>query len=487
MAARLRGAVVKRVIWIVLAVVLAAALLAPVGFGIVAENRLRAILDELSRSGAIDYAVVKIDRGWFNSSSVVELELTGDIGRAYREYQIKAKRRQIKPLSITLRNEIHHGPFVFADAGRGAQAWLPSLATVNTQIIGYGTGVRPEQPVPVNIRTRLRLFGGGVTDISAPAWKGMVEAGRTQLVWKGAHARIRHTRGFGHVYVTASAPYFEGSDPGARVVLSGLQFEAHSRKGIEALSLGNFSFKLARLEMDSRADKAARRVMLDDLSIDGSSSAAADTINSKVQMQFGLLRVGDLRLGPGKYTMALRNLDAKALAKIDRAMADLKRQQLPVQQRNMMLGATVLSVLPQLLTRGPVLDIPEVRMQTQYGPVSGRGKLTVDTSDKAVLSNPLLLRKALVAEVEIKVPQKLLQAMAVRELKQDLQELQLKYSDEQIAKLARERVKRNLERSVLGKFVVLRDGVYTLSASLSGGQLTINGQPFQVPIGGTAH
>lgn len=478
---------VKRAIWIVLAVILAAALLAPVAFGIVAENRLRAILDELSRSGAIDYAVVKVDRGWFNSSSVVELELTGDIGRAYREYQIKAKRRQIKPLSITLRNEIHHGPFVFADAGRGAQAWLPSLATVDTQIIGYGAGARPEQPAPVQIRTRLRLFGGGVTDISAPAWKGTMEAGRTQLVWKGAHARIRHTRGFGHVYVTASAPYFEGGDPGARIILSGLQFEAHSRRGIEALSLGDFSFKLARLEMEPRADKTAPRITLGDLSIDGSSSAEDETVNSKVRMQLGLLQVGDLRLGPGKYTMAVRNLDAKALAKIDSAMADLKRQRLPVQQRNMMLGATVLGVLPQLLARGPVLDIPEVSMQTQYGPVSGRGKLTVDTSDRAVLSNPLLLRKALVADVEIKVPQKLLQAMAVRELKQDLQELQLKYSDEKIAELARERVKRNLERSPLGKFVILRDGFYTLSASFSRGQLTVNGQPFSVPIGGTAH
>lgn len=477
----------KRVIWIVVAVLLAAALLAPVGFGIVAESRLRAILDELSRSGTIDYAVVKVDRGWFNSSSVVELELTGDIGRAYREYQIKAKRRQIKPLSITLRNEIHHGPFVFADAARGAQGWLPSLATVDTQVIGYGAGSRPDQPAPVQIRTRLGLFGDGVTDISAPAWQGTPDAGRTQVVWKGAHARVRYTRGFRHVYVTAGAPYFEGGDPGARVVLSGLQFKAHSRKGLEALSLGEFSFKLARLEMDPRAGKAMQQVTVGDLSIDGSSSAGDGTVNSKVQVQLGLLQVGDLRLGPGKYTMALRNVDAKALAKIDSAMADLKRQQLPVQQRNMMLGATVLSVLPQLLARGPVLDIPEVSMQTQYGSVSGRGKLTVDTSDQAVLSNPLLLRNALVADVEIKVPQMLLQAMAVRELKQDLQELQLKYSDEQISELARQRVKRNLERSPLGKFLVLRDGVYTLSASFSGGRLTVNGQPFQVPIGGTAH
>ncbi len=471
----------KRIVLSLLALALVLLVIAPMGFGFWAEHRLQALLEAITENGVVDYTVVNTQRGWFTTTSEVVLEVGGDIGRAYRAYQIKAKVNDVQPLKLTLRNTIHHGPFPWFGVDGGLTDLIPSVATVDSEVVAFGSSKPLAKPVPLTIHTRLALLGGGHTNMRVPKFQGLTDNGSGTVTWSGLDADFDFGAGFKSLRTRLRAPLLTLATAGGRVRLSGLALDSDTHKGIEQISLGNVALSLDSFEM---TPKDGSPFALAGIVATGNSVARGDVIDTQADLRVKSVTAGGVKVGPGVYRIVLRNLDAKSLAKIDSTLTQLKKQDIPRQQMSMMMGATLLGVMPQLLEKGPILEIPELSLETEYGKLNGSGRLTVDVSDRAALSNPLMLRQALVAEVDVQIPEKFVEAIMARRVKKELAAKGESYSDEQLTALARRQLQQRLQSTPLGRMLERQGGMYRFKASIARGQLTVNGRAVGV-AGGT--
>lgn len=471
----------KRIIWTVVVLAVLVVVAAPFGFGYLAENRFEHLLQGLANSGELNYTVVKVDRGWFNTTTDVTLKLTGDIARKFHDFEVKSGDTDPQPLSITVRNHIHNGPFAFGAMSHGSSGWLPSVAIVDSEVIGYGSGKSFKKPIPLHIRTRFALFGGGVTRIDVPAYSGLMKDGKTTMNWKGLVGRIHFDQGLKAVRATITAPSLDIADNQMHGQMSDLSWRLNMHEGDEKLWVGQASIKIGSIAMEPKV-VAAKGFKLAGASMHWSRDSKGGAVNGAMQVRMRSLAAGGLHLGQADYAADMRNIDAKALSKLAASFDALKKQNLPPRQLSMMMGATLFGELPQLLARGPVLEISKLSVDTGYGRLNGTAKLTVDTSNPALLSNPLLLKKALIIQAQLQIPQQLVTELMARRLKEQLQPLGVNYTDAQIRSLAKARINKALNASPLGSLVIQKNGMYLVKANFKAGQLTVNGQSIPLPM-----
>lgn len=461
----------KRLVLVVGVLVLLALGAAPAGFGYLADQRMDALIAEMEKSGAVKFSQVKRHRGWFSSTAEVSVEVSGELGQAYRKYLEKAGSGDGQPLRLTFLNRIHHGPVPFT-APKGRR---PALAVIDTELIAV-QGDRPvsKEDFPVELVTRLRLSGGGVTHIAMPARTGAIGEGDTQIDWQGLEGRVTFSADLRKVQARFSAPRLVVEDARTSVRLADARLSSDMRPYVDGLSLGKIAFSVGEVHIQP---ENGEEVELDGLSLEAASEEAGpQVIDSSVVLRMDTLRAAGMQFGPGAYLLALRNLDAAALAKIQETVEELQQKDLPPEQINMMLGATMVGLLPELLKRGPVLEIKEVSLDSEHGKLHGTGSLTVDTSNPAVLSNPLLLKDAVVADVELHIPEAFLVAIAAQGLQRELRGLDMEYPDDQVEAMARVRVQTRMSVPPVATLFVLEDGTYRFEGSIRKGRITVNGR-----------
>lgn len=322
--------------------------------------------------------------------------------------------------------------------------------------------------------------------MSIPQWSGPLENGRANLEWKGLNANLRYSEDFGDVDMDVKAPYLlvDGND--ARVLMEGLSIDSKQSKGIEDLPLGTGEISIAKIEFQNA--KTHTDFRMQDTRIDANSTATGDNIDTEMKVNVKQVLAGGDTYGPAVYSLSLRNLDAGAIARINRQVKELQKQRdMPPDQAGMMMGAALLSELNTLLKKGPVIEIPELSLVSPFGKMLGTARVTVDTSRPEMLSNPLLLKDALIGEVDLEVPEELLVAFTMASLRKELSGVDIKYSDEQVKAMARTRVQKRMDALVAGGMFVKVDNMYKFSASYKDGQATLNGHPFQIPAMGGRH
>ncbi len=442
---------------------------APAGFGYFADQRMDALLQEMEKSEALKFSEVKRQRGWLSSTAEVSVEVSGEVGEAYRKYLEKAEAGGGQPLRLTFLNRIHHGPMPFTAAKGGG----PALAVIDTELIGI-QGAGPVEEFPIELVTELPLSGGGVTHIAMPAHTGVPGEGDTQIDWQGLEGDVTFSPDLKNVQTRLDAPRLVVEDARISVRVTGAQLRSDMHPYGDGLSLGKISLSVAELHFRPENGK---EVKLDGLSLEAASEEASpQVIDSSFVLRMNGLRAAGMDFGPGAYLLGLRNLDAAALAKLQKTVEELQQKDLPPEQINMMFGATMMGMLPEFLKRGPVLEIKELSLDSEHGKLHGTGTLTVDTGNPAVLSNPLLLKDAVVADAELHIPEAFLVAITAQGLRRELKGLDMDYPDDQVEAMAQVRVQNRMSAPPAAMLFVLEDGTYRFQGSVRQGRITVNGR-----------
>ena len=478
----------KKILSTLFILLIALVLIAPFGFSFWAEAKFNRLLQNMNNSGLMVFTLIKFDRGWFRSTALVEGEMSGEIADAYRGYQKKSTgKTPLDTPKVILRNVINHGPIPFMTFAGGNMDLMPQVAVIDTRLMkGIEDTAEPLITMDYGLRTRFPLAGRISTVMSIPQWSGPLENGRANLEWKGLNASLRYSEDFGDVDMDVKAPYLlvDGND--ARVLMEGLSIDSKQSKGIEDLPLGTGEISIAKIEFQNA--KTHTDFRMQDTRIDANSTATGDNIDTEMKVNVKQVLAGGDTYGPAVYSLSLRNLDAGAIARINRQVKELQKQRdMPPDQAGMMMGAALLSELNTLLKKGPVIEIPELSLVSPFGKMLGTARVTVDTSRPEMLSNPLLLKDALIGEVDLEVPEELLVAFTMASLRKELSGVDIKYSDEQVKAMARTRVQKRMDALVAGGMFVKVDNMYKFSASYKDGQATLNGHPFQIPAMGGRH
>ncbi len=452
-------------------VVVLAVLAAPFGFGYWADARLDRLIAEISKNGVFHIDVITTHRGWLESTSDLEVELRGDIARKYQEYQRKAG-GEAAPLRCTVRNHIHHGPWPLVDGSK------PSVAVIDSELVAGPDCKALQDRLKLAIRTRFDFDGGGTTHVALPK-QTVTSADNGTIDWHGLNADVSFDNDFQHVKTEMVSPGLDVSDASADVSVRDLKMNSDAHQGIEGLDLGTFSLTVGAVEIAPKSGDALKTT-LTKMELRGSSAEGEQaTVNTEVTMSAEKISAGDLQLGPARYVLALRNMDAAALAKLERTIADARSKNLPEQQAGMMIGATLLGMLPDILKKGPVVELSDLSIASPQGTAKGAATLTIDTTDPAVFQNPLLLSQALVADAHLDVPEALLVALAKRSIAKEVSSLGSGYSDEQIEAMARMRVRQGMASDRAQQWFVLDNGVYRMKLHMEQGRFSLNGRAIQ--------
>ena len=466
----------KGVVLLIILVVALAVL--PFGFSFWAESRLKSVLNDFNDAGLVEFTVLKVDRGWFSSDAIIVGELASSLSGKVDQLQQMAEKGESPKL--VLNSKIHHGPFPMSGK---AFSIMPVVAIVDSKLMKSVGGDEPLITIDYTLQATLALMGKDHVKVDIPEWSGAVGKEQANLQWKGLKSDFSFDEGLKSADVMIDAPYLEMKGPDGSMLMEMLKMDSKSKVGIEGLSLGSAVFTIAKLKMLD--EKAGVDFGVTDIKIKADTTATGDNINSTARFDIGSMNITGESFGPGVFTMAFRNLDAGAIARISNKYKEMSSQtDIPPEQMNMMVGATLFSEMSVLLEKGPEIEIGELSLASAAGKLLGTARVTVDNSKPEMLSNPMLIKDAIIGEVDLEIPVELLVSMNKAVVRQEFKSVNIEYTEDQLQSMAKSRVEKLFEPLVAGNIFTLVGDMYKFSASFKEGVPRVNGQPFQLPMGG---
>lgn len=404
---------------IVAAIVLVACLLlAPFGFGKLAQKRVNAGVDKLVEQAP--FLVIKErswQGGWFKSSQEVRFELAPAILALANPAAPAEDAAPGTPApGFTIRNDIVHGP-VLGAAGLG-------LARVDTQFV-----------LPEEIASRIREFFGDEPALQVSSRVGFISGGSTTFISRGrtisaeigdselTYETAKLVFGYGgnlDTYdVDGGLPRLEASSSrGVGLVLTDMTLEGKGRRAVGELYDGGFEFELDELKATSAGQDytvADLHYITDARTDDGFTDLGArmgsGAVSAAPLAAFGL----DIR--EIHYDMSFRHLHAETLEKMATGMRDVYLK-LPAGGDPAALAtamqAEILAPLKAhadgLLQHDPVLGFDRVGVVTSEGEGVIRGTVKLVGASTADFSAATAM--GLLGKVEVDLTFEVAQALA---------------------------------------------------------------------------
>jgi uncharacterized protein YdgA (DUF945 family) len=464
---------------IVLVVLVAVLAAAPFGFSFWAESRLNSMLDDLNEAAVVDFTLIRMDRGWFSSEAIIEAEMAPSLSQKVSKLQ-QGQGAALMP-GMVLKNTIYHGPFPFMS---GSFSGLPVIASVDTKFVKSMEGEEPLLDFDYSMVTDFSMSGKNHVSMDIPEWDGAVDGGKATMQWKGLNGDISFSSGLQDAKMNIAAPYLKIQGKDGSMLLESLKVDSESEVGIEGLSLGSATFTIGKIAVQD--SKSNVDFIIDDLGMTADTTATGDNINSTARFTIAAFTLAGERFGPGAFSLAFRNLDAGAVARISNKYKEISTQgDMPPEQVNMMLGTTLLAEMSTLLQKGPEIEIGELSLAAASGKLIGTARLTVDTSQPEMLNNPLTIKDTIIGEVDVEIPEDLLVALNVAAIRQEFMSVKIEYTEEQLQTMAKNRVSKRFAPLVGANIFTHVGNMYKFSASFKDGVPVVNGQPFQIPMGGS--
>jgi len=468
----------KKILITVLVLVLGVAFVAPFGLGFVADKRFIGLLDKMAESGMIDYTVLRTERGWFSTEMDVVMEISGSLAEDYNDYRSAAGKPVAANPGIILKSHLYHGPIAIAAFSGMGTSFAPVISRVKTEVYVDQDSNTDNDPLPINIETLFKPVGGGVTSLSMDSWKGDIDDGGAQLQWDGINGQFVFSGDLGTQTIDLVAPLLSVNGSGAVFSVKDMLIKTDIYPGLYEIGLGSASLSVGKMVVQNLEDK--ENISVDGLSITAESTASGELVNTTMNMKMGVIEFAGMKYGPGLLTLELNNLDAASFAKIEKQVKEMRSSNMSDEQLSMMVGSTMLSVLPAILKQGPELIIKDISLESPYGKLNITGNIRVDSNNELAMANPLLLAEAVIADLKVSIPEGLMVAMNKREVQKELEAENLEHTPETLDEMARNRVTMTMSPMVAQGLLVYADGEYTMNMSFESGRLEINGQ--EIPV-----
>ena len=308
---------------------------------------------------------------------------------------------------------------------------------------------------------------------------------KVAVIWEGLTGEVTFTGDLKKFKGALDAPGLEavGDDGGIR--MTKLQSGFDIREDIHGLFLGKATFGLDLLEVTEKEGPQETRFSMKGLQMKTISAGAADTVSYTMDMQVDKLMTDDTPYGPGSFQMEVREIDAAALAKLQKEIGKLQAEfpRRSPEEVSQMMVAKYAEALPELLKTSPEIEITHVKLKTGEGEFLGKAKIAVDGSNAAALTNPLFLLSAVTAHAELTVTDRLLKRILQAEFEEDVIEAaketgQTGLTDKEVKDLAASKSETHLAELIEKNFLVYENGNFKASADYQAGTVTLNGRPF---------
>lgn len=317
------------------------------------------------------------------------------------------------PLTITVHNEIMHGPVLWT-SGIG-------LAEVRTKfemseefkkglIEAFGTDE------PVKIKSRVGLFGGGVTTLYGDGHAGKTKGGTTEGSYDDFKLSIGYSGNLDKYSIDGKQPRIEVKDSadGTHFVFRDLTVDGEAKRIVGEVYDTDFKFAIGEF---SGNDESKKPFKVENLHYNVSTEQKGEFVDLGLELGTGAFKSADIeQLGVDvkevHYNFSLRRLHTDTLAKMMQKLKESYAHPLPAttagDAEKAMFGPLKEDAIA-LFKHDPEIGIDRLGIVTADGEGVAKGAIKFKGVTAEDFANPMMILGKLDVEITIEAPQKMVE------------------------------------------------------------------------------
>ncbi|KTD22214.1 putative membrane protein YdgA-like protein [Legionella lansingensis] len=466
------------------------------GMGYLTEQKVKESLNFVNRSDGLAATIVKYDRGWFTSTATLNWHI--HIPEQTTQTNGKTETTPAQDYKMQMPVTIYHGPVIFSDKGVKfglgyAHTALKMPAEYTQQ---FNTLFTSESTSPtVVIDFFVSYLGNSNVDMSVPAFKLFAKEGNATFEWLGMSTSTNFSSDLDKVGGNITIDGLSFKKDQVNTKMSTVTSEYNLHRTDKGLFLGDASLSFPSfVVMDS--DK--KLFELGQFDIHSDSDIENGLFNSHFKTSIEKIVANNKTYGPGSLEVAIRNLDADALARLN-AQAQQVQQGTEAERQRAMLA--MLPELPKLFSKGAEFEVTEMNFVMPQGTIEGNLMVSLP---KGEMSNPFEIIQRVQGNGKLKVPAVVVKELFTESIKQRMmspqgqqddgdkqgitQQIQPQNSTDATAQAAANSSDVSQQAVALADkqlATLVQNGVlaqqgsdYIVEVSLNQGQFTINGKPY---------
>jgi len=309
----------------------------------------------------------------------------------------------------------------------------------------------------LEVHTTVQINGDSVSQLKMPAQQLKDE--KAHMQWQDLEGTVYANRKLTAIQTEIRSPQIQLETDQGQIVIQQISLQADVQPGsTNFLQEGRLSIADIRL-----AGKQKPLVTLKGLELVGNNDIVSDNLMIGVKTDLQQIQVGADHYGPGFGRFELLHWHVPTLMSIRNTMTEIQSRGLPKRLQDRMLKLRLAPYGVALLKNTPEFAITSLNFNMPEGELRGTLRVKMEPFDQLALAalNPSLLLNILDAQLDMHIPQSLLQDDST--------------ADETI----KQRLNVWLEQGIL---IPAEDqsNYYQSQMQLKGGVLQVNGQPLPI-------
>lgn len=468
-----------RVVLITVLVLILALLGLQYWFGIRTEQVYNEMIEEYSQSETLTILSTKYEKGWQTS-------------KAETSYALKNGDTEIIRLEET--DTIYHGPVPIRAILKGKAGFVPVMSVIESKVVIVPVGESDYSEIlkklpPAELLTTVSLDDRVRTDITMPGVETEAGSEGEKLTWKGLTGVAEYGTDFKDVKTTFQSPGLGAEGKETILAVSGVKGGSNLRYAEQGADYptGSMDFMIDTLTVKSKKDEPGSydNFTLTNIKFTGTSKESAGTLDSSHSLGFAELDLGGYKYGPGGYTLAIRNIDAKSW----KSMQAIMNESYQTEEQKALFMQELMKVLPAFISKSPEIEITSLSLDTEKGNLNGHIGISVDGTGLEnidIASNPVVLLTAIKADAGVTVSKSLLTTTVTDYKKEEISDnLEAIGGDavpsaEELSEMAADAAAEEIDDLVKQNILVDKGDSYEINAGYALGQVDINGQPLDL-------
>lgn len=381
--------------------------------GIITERTVKNNLSVVNHSNGLYAEVVSYKRGWFQSQALLDWsinvparEITNANGQAEK---IPAQSYQIEmPLVI------YHGPIIFSNVGvmfglGYAHTDLSLPIKVAEQFDAYFKKGSTKPAMAISLF--VNYLNDTQVNIHIPEFNLAAKQGNMEFNWQGMSSKVKTTASLSKVGGSFDIQGFGYLQNQVQLTVGDISGTYNLHKTDSGLFYGDAAAQIPSVLIKNLHDKIFE---LTDFSIETRTDVESNLFNSYLTSSMKELFFNGRVFGPGKFEIAIKNLDAQVLAQINDLVSKAQQGTDADKQQAIL---SILPQLPRLFAQGAVIDMSKLTLVVPEGEVAADFNVSLP---KGPFSNPFELIQKITGKGTLKLPAGLLKGMMAHSVKQKL-------------------------------------------------------------------
>lgn len=381
----------------------------PLVFSIKANEAYETLVNQANKNGALILKPDHYKKGYLSSAASATVKINWDEILGDRSEIIS---EPLRNLNFKVSHQILHGPFPKIMDGnfKTAQALIITTLDLSKDSKNKINGLFPDGH-PVIFHSWVELSGDNQTIISANSFD--TKNNRDSLIWQGLEGSIHYFVNQSRLQTRIDIPLFQHQDQqGGTFSMSGLHTDSDILQDESGVNIGNMNASLNKLTLsNTRQNNETLNLNVKELKATSQTRISNNKLNSRAIFSIKHLTINNSQFGPAGYDLSISNIDTNTI-KLSRAEIEkLNRADMPAEQKKALITAKMLSLLPDILSHSPQLDIKQISFY--FGGEQFELNAMIHINPDLVKKDmpPIMLLQALDIEANITVPKSLIAAL----------------------------------------------------------------------------